>query len=220
MRKIGKLAVFVLVLLLVGASIVTGFFLHNKNLAQHASPGTLVQNQQVPRIEIPNASWEPSFFKALDERTQKVKLPSLRTVVLSEQDLDARFWYDTRPDVISGYVIRRSGDRWSAVFVRQTRDRLPSEVKLEAMPVPRSGWETAWAKLVNAGILTLPDAAELGCNSPSFDTVAYVIETNVHGIYRAYRYSNPLHGECDEAKRIVLIEEIIGEEFGPQSTQK
>jgi hypothetical protein len=106
------------------------------------------------------------------------------------------------------------------VFVRQTRDHLPSEIKLEAMPAPRSGWETAWEKLVSAGILTLPDAEELGCNSPGFDTVAYVIETNAHGVYRTYRYNNPAKAKCNEASRIVLIEELIGEEFGLHSAEK
>jgi hypothetical protein len=219
MRKISSVTVFVLVLLLVGASIVTGL-LHNKNQAQDASVANLVPNQQAQRLEIPNASWEPSFFMALDERTQKVKLPSLRTVVLSEQDLEVRFWYDGRPDVINGVVIRRSADRWSAVGIRQTRNRQPSEVKLEVLAVPKSGWETAWAKLVGAGILTLPDASELSCNAPSADTFSFVIETNVHRIYRTYRYTNPFHAECDEAKRIILIEEIIGEEFGIQNTHK
>jgi hypothetical protein len=217
MRKICWLAVFVLVLLIVGASISIGFLLHDKNLAQHANPATSVPNQQ---IEIPDAGWEPSFFMALDERTQKVKLPSLRTVMLSEQDLEVRFWYDGRPDVINGFVIRRSANQWSAVGVRQTSNRQSSEVKLDVLAVPKSGWETAWAKLVGAGILTLPDASELSCNAPSLDTFSYVIETKVAGNYRTYRYSNPLHAVCDEAKRIVLIEEIIGEEFGVQNTQK
>ncbi len=220
MRKITLPAVSVLVLLLVGAGISIGFLLHSKNLAQHASPAKLVPNKQAQRLEITNGSWEPSFFAALDERTQKVKLPRLRTVVLSEQDLEVRFWYDGRPDVINGFVIRRSADRWSAVGVRQTRNRQPSEVKLEVLAIPKSGWETAWEKLVGAGILTLPDASELSCNAPSADTFSFVIETNVHRIYRTYRYTNPFHAECDEAKRIVLIEKIIGEEFGPQSTQK
>ncbi len=215
MRKIGLLAVFVLILLLVGASIVTGFLLHDKTPGQEASPAKLVSNRQAQRLETSNASWQPSFFMALDERIQKVKLPRLRTVVLSEGDLEVRFWYDSRPDVINGFVIRRSANQWSAVGVRQTRNRQPSEVKLEALAVPKSGWETAWAKLVAAGILTLPDASELNCNSAGLDTVAFVIETNVHRLYRTYRYSNPSHAECDDAKRIVLIEEIIDEEFGP-----
>jgi hypothetical protein len=219
MRKISLVTVFVLVLLLVGASIVI-VLLHNKNQAQDASVAKLVPNQQAQLLEVPNASWEPSFFMALDERIQKVKLPSLRTVVLSEQDLEVRFWYDGRPDVINGVVIRRSADQWSAVGVRQTRNRQPSEVKLEVLAVPKSGWETAWAKLVGAGILTLPDASELSCNAPSADTFSFVIETNVNRIYRTYRYTNPFHAECDEAKRIILIEEIIGEEFGLQSTHK
>jgi hypothetical protein len=131
----------------------------------------LVPDQQALRPEIPNASWEPSFLEALGERTQKVNLPSLRTVVLSEQDLEVRFWYDGRPDVINGFVIRRSAGRWSAVAVRQTSNRQPSEVKLEDLGVPKSLWDAAWAKLVGAGILTLQDASELSCNSAGFDTV-------------------------------------------------
>ncbi len=220
MRKIGLLGVFVLVLLAVVASISIAFLHHKKNLAQQASPAKLVPNQQSQRLEIPNGSWEPSFFMDLDERTQKVNLPSLRTVVLSEQDLEVRFWFDGRPDVINGFVVRRSADRWSAVVVRQTRNRQPSEVKLEVLAVPKSGWEIAWAKRVGAGILTLPDASELRCNAPSADTFSFVMETNVNRIYRTYRYTNPFHAPCAEAKQVVLIEEIIGEEFGLQSTHK
>jgi hypothetical protein len=216
MRKICLIVIPSLVLLLVGASISIGLVLHNKPLTHHASPAKLIPNQQPQRLEKPQASWEASFFTALDERTQKVNLPSLRTVMLSEQDLEVRFWYDGRPDVINGFVIRRHGERWSALGVRQTRNRQPSEVKLEVLGVPKSGWETAWTKLVGAGILILPDASELNCNAPSADTFSFVIETNVHRTYRTYRYTNPFHAECAEAKRIVLIEEIIGEEFGLQ----
>ena len=220
MRKISLPAVFVLVLLLLVASVSLGFLFRSRNLAQPVSPAKLDPNRQAQRVETPNASWEPSFFLALDERIQKVKLPSLRTVVLSDPDLEVRFWYDGRPDVIAGFVMRRSTGRWSALGVRQTRNRQPSEVILEVLGTPKSGWETVWAKLVSAGILKLRDASELDCNAPGFDTVAYVIETNVNGIYRTYRYSNPLHAKCDEAKRIVLIEEIMDEEFGVQSRQK
>jgi hypothetical protein len=216
MPKVCLFLILVLVLLLVGASISIGLLRHNKNLAQQASPANSVPTQQAQRFEIPEAGWVPSFFMALEERTEKVKLPSLRTVVLSEQDLEVRFWYDGRPDVVNGFVIRRYADRWSAIGVRQTRKRQPSDVKLEVLAAPKSGWEAAWAKLVGAGILTLPDASELNCNAPSADTFSFVIETNVHKTYRTYRYTNPFHAECDAAKRIVLIEEIIAEEFGPK----
>jgi hypothetical protein len=219
MSKIGRRAIFVLVLVLVGTCIVTGLLIHHKNPAQRGSPTASDPNQDADRIQTSNASWEPSFFLALDERTQKVNLASLRTIALPDQDLEVRFWYDARPDLINGFVIRRSANRWSGIEVRQIRNRQPFEVKTEALPVPKSGWDSAWAKLVAAGILTLPDASELGCNAPSFDTVAYVIETNVDGVYRTYRYSNPMHAECDEAKRIILIEEILGEEFAFDSSQ-
>jgi hypothetical protein len=51
------------------------------------------QNLRGPRLDIPAAPWERSFFEALEERTKALDLPSLRTVTLSDQDLEVRFWY-------------------------------------------------------------------------------------------------------------------------------
>lgn len=58
-----------------------------------------------------NADWESTFFKALDERTKEVNLESLRHRKLHEKELEVRFWYDARPRVINGFVIRRLGDQ-------------------------------------------------------------------------------------------------------------
>ncbi len=220
MHKIIVRTVFVLVSLLLGAGIVVGFLIHSTNGARHLSGEKSVQNHEIPRLERVNGSWEPSFFEALSERTQRINLPSLRTIVLPVGDLEVRFWYDGRPDIINGFVIRRSGDRWSAIGLRQARDHQPSAFRQEALRVPKSGWKAAWLRLVSVGILTLPDGSEPKCQPADFHPGGYVIETNVDRIYRTYRYSNPLHAECDEAKRIALIEEIIGEEFGLQSSQK
>jgi hypothetical protein len=47
--------------------------------------------------------------------------------------------------------------------------------KLES---PKSGWETLWQKLIDTGILTLPDSSELEYKNLVEDGKGYVVETN------------------------------------------
>src|ERR1044071_9146635 len=76
-------------------------------------------------LEIPDAPWEPIFFKQLEARTTAVNLPNLRTVVLPQNDLEVRFWYEGL-EMINGVVIRRTEQQWSANWIYQTVDRSPS----------------------------------------------------------------------------------------------
>src|SRR5678815_3522650 len=71
--------------------------------------------------ELHKFHWQTYFFPALDERTKKVDLPSLRTMMLAETDVEVRFWTDSSPDTINGFLLRRHGDRWSATRLYQTR---------------------------------------------------------------------------------------------------
>lgn len=160
-----------------------------------------------------DAHWESSFFKALEERTKQLGLASLSTMRFPDQDLEVRFWYDARPDIINGVVIRRSDGRWSALGIRQVNDRWPSPVRQEALGPPKSGWGAAWKALLGAGILTLPDGYETRCASGVLDGGGFVVETIANQKYRTYRYGNPQFGKCDEAKRLLSIESIIADEF-------
>lgn len=177
------------------------------------------QSPQGLSREIPDASWEPAFFEALAQRTTKVRMPSLRTQMLTGHDLEVRFWYD-HFEIISGVIIRRSGEEWSADRLRQKYDHQPSSARLESLGAPKSGWEATWSKLTSAGILTLPDGSTVKCKSEVLDGISYVVETNLNRTYRTYRYGNPQFANCDEAKRILLIETILSEEFRFSPTQK
>lgn len=171
------------------------------------------QDSRTLRLEIPAAEWEPAFFKALEERTKQVNWPSLRAVLLPRDDLEMRFWYDGRPDIINGFVIRRSGGQWSAVGIRQRGERHYPVVEQEGLGTPKSGWEVAWKRFVEAGILTLPDESKVNCRVEVLDGGGFVVETSVAGMYRTYRYSNPQLAKCDEAKRVMSMDEIIADEF-------
>lgn len=159
------------------------------------------------------ADWESAFFSALEERTRKVGLPSLRTKPLADGDVELRLWYDARPDIINGIVIGRYRDSWSAFGLRQERNRWPSELKQEDLGVPRSGWNALWKQLTDSGVLVLPDSEKINCSGNALDGVIYVIEVRAEQKYRTYRYDNPQWADCDEAKRILAIEGLIADEF-------
>jgi hypothetical protein len=160
-------------------------------------------------LEIPDARWEPNFYEALEEQNKKIGVSSLRSTVLPGDDLEVRFWYD-HFEMISGVIIRRSSGKWSATFI--DRRNGPSSTRQENLGTPKSGWEAAWKRLTDADILTLPDGS-MNCKTEALDGIGYVVETNVNRKYRTYRYGNPQLAKCDEAKRILLIENILGEEF-------
>lgn len=78
---------------------------------------------------------------------------------------------------------------------------------------PKSGWHVLWNDLVEAGILTIPDNSQARCPIEALDGVSYIVETNVSRKYRTYAYSNPQLMQCPEAKQIVKVEQILGNEF-------
>jgi hypothetical protein len=193
------------------ASTVTCDF-NSKEAIQPLNASPADQTAQGLTLEIPYARWEPAFFEALEVRTKKTGMSSLRRIVLPNDDLEVRFWYD-HFEVISGLIIRRSAEEWSATYLRQRYAHEPSSVQQEILGAPKSGWEAAWRRLTSAGILTLPDGSTVKCKSEVLDGIGYVVETNLNRKYRTYRYGNPQFANCDEAKRILLIETILSEEF-------
>ena len=169
-------------------------------------------------LEIPDARWEPFFFEALEERTNKIGIGSLRKMVLPDNDLEVRFWYD-HFEMISGVIIRRSAGQWSATYLGQRNQKEPLSIQQESLGAPKSGWEAAWKRLKDANILALPDGS-VNCKTEALDGIGYVVETNVNRKYRTYMYGNPSLAHCDEAKQIIIIEAILGEEFQIPPTRR
>jgi len=198
-----KNRIALLIMILIGFA-ATVFLAVNRNAT---SDGT-----QALQLEIPDSPWERSFFESLEERTKAVGLPALRTVVLPEDDLEVRFWYEGL-EIISGVVIRRTGQEWSANWIYQREDHLPSSAQMVTLAPPRSGWDVAWKNLVNAGILTLPDSPRPQCPAEALDGISYIVETNVNRKYRTFSYSNPQLMKCSEAKQMLQLQETIYQEF-------
>jgi hypothetical protein len=123
-------------------------------------------------------------------------------------------------EIIHGVVIRRLGQQWSANWIYQKVDSIPSSAKMVLLDPPKSGWEVLWKSLVNAGILTLPDSPRPRCSSGALDGIGYIVETNVNRTYRTYMYSNPQLMRCPEAKRMLELEQTLGDEFNLRNQRR
>ncbi len=159
-------------------------------------------------------TWEDSYF----EEIKKFNLKRLKSKALRGDDFEVRRWNGFGIILPRGFVLTRTSGEWSAVSLnwevsenRQgKRDIKPLNKKLDA---PKSGWDAAWQKLVDAGILTLPDAEKINCSGHTIDGFSYVVEYKLRNTYRAYMYDNPQNAKCDEAKQMIEINQIIAEEF-------
>jgi hypothetical protein len=148
-----------------------------------------------------------------------VNLRNLRTVLLPDGDFEVRVWIGFSVNRTDCLILRYFSGQWSAVHLHGMAGAPTFRNSLTPLPSPKSGWNRAWHRLINAGILTLPDAHAVNCNPQILDGITYIVESNINMTYRTYSYSNPdyespWHKRCNEAKQMILIGKIIGEEFG------
>jgi hypothetical protein len=180
--------------------------------------------KQEPQVMLPDARWVPILFestglasKSINERTKEANLASLRTVLLPDDDLEVRVWAGFGVVGVDGFILRRYSNQWSAIYLHGMAERPPFPNSTTALGAPKSGWEPTWQSLMGAGIVTLPDASALGCDTYLKDGTGYVVELNMNKTYRTYNYPDPNYAKCDEAKQMVKIIEIIADEFGLQN---
>ncbi len=168
------------------------------------------------RLEIPQASWVPIFFREIDQLATIGNLPSLRTIVLPNDDLEARLWVAGGNFGMDGIVVRKTRGSWSGTYLHGFSKEPNFKKYAEPLQAPRSGWDKAWQRLVAAGLLTMPDASKVGCRLGGKDGIGFVFETNVNRTYRTYMYDDPEFAQCHEAKQMLNIISIIDQEFGLQ----
>ena len=179
--------------------------------------------QTLPNIPFPtpensNIKWEDSYFEEIIKREKPSNLKRLKSKTLPQDDLEVRIWSGFGITLLEGFVLKRTSGEWSALDLdweviekrNGKRDIKPLDKKLDA---PKSGWDAAWQKLIDAGILTLPSATDINCSGNTLDGFSYVIEYKLKNKYRTYMYDNPEYAKCDEAKQMVKINKIIAEEF-------
>ena len=170
-------------------------------------------------VSIPDHTWVKIWFeldgletKSINEITREAELTNLRAGALPGDDVEVRVWVNALRRS-RALILRRSAGRWSAIHLRGMLTGQKLE-KREVLFAPHSGWEGAWARLVSAGILTLPDAAEAQCSTGVIDGIGYIVEVSKDRTYRTYMYDNPSYSKCDNARQMIKIVGIIEDEFG------
>jgi hypothetical protein len=182
-----------------------------------ASCSYLPQSQPTPatpkqlKLNVPKETWEPIFFKAIDERAKLGNIKPLRSAALPNGDLEVRVWRGFGLTPLAGFLLKRASGKWSAFYLAPTWNRTLD--KSQSLPAPKSGWDACWQRLETAGLLALPDASEIACETMINDGVSYVVEYNRDAAYRTYSYDNPDRAKCDDAKRMIQAANIIAEEF-------
>jgi hypothetical protein len=142
-------------------------------------------------LNIPKDNWEPIFFTAIDERASLSNLKTLRAEPLPGEDLEGRVWHGFGVTLLEGFVLKRTAGQWSAIHLDGVMRSVTAAESDKQLQEPKSGWDACLQRLEQAGILTLPDAAAIGCNAMITDGMRYVVEFNRGGVYRTYMYPIP-----------------------------
>ncbi|HKC64296.1 MAG TPA: hypothetical protein VKB86_11695 [Pyrinomonadaceae bacterium] len=220
MRSLSIRIIVALLAFLLGIAAATLWVVNSppkQNLSGKNDAAFINQEKQELRLEIPDDGWVSIFFESINKRANIAKLSSLRTA-LPKDDLEVRVWGGFGLTPLEGFILKRTDGQWSAIHLKGISKKLPPSEYQKNMEAPKSGWESCWQRLVDAGILTLPDASEVKkCEVLAFDGFSYVVEINMNNTYRTYMYDNPIYAKCDEAKQMLKIGKIIDEEFGLRS---
>lgn len=187
-------------------------------LVKESKKKARLSKKQELRLILP--SFDVLSNKDFSERLTKVNLQSLRTVMLPDDDFEVRVWVGFGLTGEDCFILRYFSGIWSAMHLQGSAQTPPFPNSLRTLSSPKSGWNKAWQRLIDAGILTLPDSSEVNCWPGVLDGISYVVEINKKMTYRSYIYTNPwydkpsIYKRCNEAAQIILIGKIIGEEFG------
>lgn len=157
--------------------------------------------------------WGRTFYPYIDKHTGPAGLAALRSAPLPEEDLEVRVWFGFGLTPLEGFILRRTGGRWSALHLEGDDYYEPKKVKSKKLPPPTSGWESFWGRLDAAGIRTLPDSSEIDDDAGGPDGWAYLVELREGSSYRAFHYQLPEYSRRAEAVLVLEMGNAIGEEF-------
>lgn len=174
---------------------------------------------QVNRVAQKNAATPPPertpdeiLSREIDRAAKLAGLPSLKAANFAQGDAEIRVWYGFGLIALEGFIVQRVNNQWSAFHLKADHHSMRYAKKVERiqLPAPKSGWESCWQRLVDAGVLTL----QSGTDGPDPDAEGFYVEIMDGGSYRDYLYNSPEYSEAPNAKRMVAIGNIVSNEFG------
>lgn len=170
---------------------------------------------------ISNERNQRMLYNHFDLITDKYELPKLRDFSSERDNLEIRVWVTMGLNGTDGFIFRRFYGQWSALAIKEIDCK-----KIEYYPKsksyrlgkinlsePKSGWQNAWKKLLEAEILELPDYSEVKERLTYLHGWGFFVEINRDGKYRSYAYPNPNEPRSADEEKMLKIGEIISEEF-------
>jgi hypothetical protein len=155
---------------------------------------------------------EPFAAETIHKRAKEANLPPLKSKKLSGDDIEFRVWVGFGLKPLEGFIASREDGRWEGTFFESIIPTNKPPYRRELFP--KSDWERIWGKLVDAGLLTLPDSSQLKDRVRVKDGTSYVVEVKQGNVYRTYAYMNPAHQKWKEAKQMLRIADLLYKEFG------
>ena len=161
---------------------------------------------------VPERTPDEIVSGGIDRVSKLAGLSPLKSAKLANGDTEVRVWYGFGLILLEGFVIKRNNNQWTAFHLKADshNPRYTTRVARIQLPAPKSDWGKCWERLVDAGILTLPN----GIEGPDPDAEGFYVETRANGSYRNYEYDSPEYSESPNAKRMLAVGEIIADEFG------
>ena len=175
------------------------------------------QSIEVVVSDIPKETWEPIYHQSIQEIGRSVGIRPLRTQQIADNDIEVRIWMGFGITQLRGFVLKRTGAKWSAFHIGSPVGSSSIKDKMSPLSTPKSGWKSAWDSMLQQDILTLPDAAGINCESMYDDGFSYVVEILKGKNYRTYMYDNPsekFDNRCSQADKILAIADIISKDYG------
>jgi hypothetical protein len=187
------------------------------------STRTLLQAQNTPAQpgdkEDRKAVLHRNCRELLRSRLRDTGLEALGNEPGSPNSIEIRVWYGFTDRKLLGFVLKKTNQVWSAVYVPHYASE--SEKAPVPLPVPKSGWESFWKTLEGLDIYTLPDAHDIGqINATELEARALFVEIKTPEKYRVYLYGgyygdyptqDTPHNETWKAWQIL---QTLSDEFG------
>lgn len=168
------------------------------------------QNNREIKLYGNDKSSASTLMEEINARGKLAQLRDLKSATLGKDDLELRVWIGFGAVPLEGFVIKRRSRDWYGTHLKPIIPKLAPRDFQKVLATPKSGWEGFWQRLVEHGVLTLPEYGGILVT----DGESVVIETRNGALYKICRYDNPDLGKSTEAREVIEIITTIRSEFG------
>ena len=158
----------------------------------------------------------------LDGEMRRFGLPSLRKVEVADDDLEMRIWVGFGYPTLSGFILERKENKWSASYLPQyQKSKEAPKPSLITLDRPVIGWDKLWSRLEEQDIMAEyeNDTEKFSFNAQGgvfevfTDSTSVLVEVLIHNRHRYYSYHAPCYSKAKGAKKLLKAVKVLEENF-------